>query len=375
MTRRLLRIVTLASNSGKYGGPFDTACRQAVIAQRSGWSVRILAGTLVGDAPVSTAVPAVFETVRRLLPTPGFTAVGSWRIVRSLWKEIGNSDVIHVSAARELIPMTAMFFGIVRRKTVVAQPHGMLTSRKSRLHRGVDILMKPLVGSASSIIALTEGEAQELREWGGPLLPLSVFGNPLPAGLEPTIRWHPRRQEALFIARLHPRKRVDVFSEAGLIAGASAWPEEYLAFGPDEGDLAALEDVIARSHGAVRYGGTLTAAEVTERVGNSGVFVLPSAKEPWGNVLATALGAGLPVVVAESAALAPLISRFGAGTVVADGDPKELAAAVHRLLSTPVEYHKSSIGAAALARAELSAEQQSMKLNAVYTAVTVRHGE
>lgn len=371
MAQRLLRIVTLASRSGKYGGPFDTASRQAVVARDSGWDVRLLAGTIAGDAPDSTSVTSVFPMVRKLIPmSPGFTTMGSVGLLRALWTEIGAADVIHVSTAREFIPLTSIILSLLRRKRVVAQPHGMLTARRSLLHIAVDLVMRPLMRRVSTIIALTEHEAKALNEWARGLAPISVLGNPLPSGLVAEIRETPRKQQAIFAARLHARKRVDVFSQAAFISSTSGWDEEYVAFGPDEGELGTLETAVGACNGKLVYGGTLSADEVTEAVRCSGVFVLPSSKEPWGNVLATALGAGLPVVVSSSASFAQMVSEYQAGIVVSDGDPQSLAAAVHKILTAPGVYDRCSRGAFKLAQEELSSERQILNLNAIYNTVS-----
>jgi glycosyltransferase involved in cell wall biosynthesis len=369
---RIVRIVPLASATGQYGGPFDTSLRQVLIAEKCGFQATLVAGTTRGDEPhvsdETTNLIKLFH-VRNWLPQIGFAALYSASAFRTLLQQIREADIVHVSAARELIPLTSMLIAISLGKPFIAQPHGMLTSRSSRLHALLDKVVRPLISKADAIVALTEVEAEALRVWlRGRQTTIFVLGNPVPAGVDSGVRKRPRRLEALFVARLHPRKRVGVFLSAAQRASNQAWAELYVVVGPDGGDLALVE---AASHADnVAYEGAISADEVTHRVQQTGVFVLPSLNEPWGNVLALAISAGIPVVVPESAALAAKISEYGAGVVVPDGDGDAIAEAVHLLL-TDAAYAKSSAGAVALARAELDADYQAKALTQIYLSSVV----
>jgi glycosyltransferase involved in cell wall biosynthesis len=174
--------------------------------------------------------------------------------------------------------------------------------------------------------------------------------------------------EALFVARLHKRKRVDLFIRAAEFAQRMGWSENYVVVGPDDGDLGLVMDAQNRLSN-VKYEGTLPATQVTSRVQQCGVFVLPSEREPWGNVLATALGLHKPVVVTRSTALSAAIERFGAGSVVDDDDAASLAHAVHSVLTDREAYLTAHLGAQALSLELLSPESQSTRLSNLYASV------
>jgi glycosyltransferase involved in cell wall biosynthesis len=366
---RLLRVVTLASAQGRYGGPYDTAVRQADVAADLGVQTTVFAGVLRDDAPDFASIPpnvsTAFVRVHRLLPSPGFTSLLSMAAVTELWRQVGRADIVHVSAARECLPVLAMAFTTLRRRRLVSQPHGMLTGRSSSLHRALDLMLKPLVRRSERVIALTDVERSDLERWmgKGKVPAITVLGNPLPPGLRP-VTTPPTSKNALFVARLHPRKRVGDFVKAAEIALERGWGEQYRVVGPDQGDLGQVQQ--SSSYGKnLHYEGPVPASQVPGVVAQCGVFVLPSENEPWGNVLATALALGRPTVVTRSTALARLIERYGAGIVVNDAAPREIAEAVHAAC-TPSRSVDISHGARRLAQDLLSPGAQREGLSTLY---------
>ena len=67
---------------------------------------------------------------------------------------------------------------------------------------------------------------------------------------------------------------------------------------------------------------------------DANVFVLPSYSENFGNAVAEALAAGLPVIVSENVGIHREITRAGAGLVV-PCEAKPLSEAIRRFFSTP----------------------------------------
>lgn len=340
----MLRVVTLASATGKYGGPFDTASSQArLVASTGRFRVKLLAGALPDDAPrwEPQAFEYNFPGVRRLVGNRSFISCLSWRFTNHLIREVRAADIVHVSFAREAAPLLAACFAVLYRKRLVLQPHGMLTARTSVLHRVVDLIARPIFRKAAVIIALTDVERKELEGWSGLVesprgdCRYCVIGNPLPyvpRDDEEAFKGEP--QKAIFIARLEPRKRVSDFLEAHRFARARGWSEVYEVVGPDQGDGDAVRSAASESEYLV-YRGAVAAAEIDAILGTAGVFVLTSQNEPWGNVLVAALLKGLPVVVTESAALACEIRDNKLGLVVPDGNPELISIAIHTVLKQP----------------------------------------
>ncbi|WP_345481909.1 glycosyltransferase [Amnibacterium soli] len=334
---RVCAVVTLASATSRYGGPFDVVLDQLELAAASGYDVELTAGHLSGDSPPAMRNGTTsFRPVRRWLPTRDFTTLLSVGMVRQLWVSIGRADVVHIALAREAIPVTALLIARLRRKRVVAQPHGMLTSRTSAAHDVIDRILIPLLTKVDRWAALTEEERRALRSrFGSSVRDVTVLGNPVAVDrgdIRSLLDAAPLpRREAVFIARLHPRKRVLDFARAAQVSAARSWQDRYLAFGPDQGDLAAFAAVEQHVE-SLSYGGVLPADGVVAALLAAGVFVLTSFEEPWGNVLATAVTLGVPVVITRSTALAPqLVGRPGVH-VVDDGDADAIAAAVHAAL-------------------------------------------
>lgn len=117
----------------------------------------------------------------------------------------------------------------------------------------------------------------------------------------------------------------------------------------------------------MHYAGAVSSKEVLDRVDRADAFVLTSANEPWGNVLVSALSLGVPVVVAESAALSGLIRRYGAGLVVPDGDAQALRTALETLFGDDDYYTRCSEAALALVRENMGSDAQTKLLHRIYT--------
>lgn len=361
---KVLRLVTLGSATGRYGGPFDTARRQAAIAESVGYDALLEAGVIHGDAPKTTQIENLF-VVRSLVPRLGFSGLFSIAAARAINLSIRRADVVHISFARELVPLYGTLIALLRRKRLILQPHGMLTSRVSKVNSLIDLVALPLLRRADKVVALTSVEERELIALAKlQSTSLTVLGNPLPDDVqppgEPLVRVS---DEVLFLARLHPRKRVGDFVDAAALAHEKNYRGRYLVVGPDGGDLGLVQRTNLPN---LSYGGAVAGSAVTATVESCTIFALLSQNEPWGNVLTTALALGKPVIVTASSALAPAVSSFDAGIVVRDGDASEVADAVHALLTDDSAYSSKSKGALRLTREILTRDAQVEALDALY---------
>lgn len=371
----VVRVVTLASSSGAYGGPFDTAVAQAKLARDAGIAnVTIVAGHLVGDKPsYAQGLRMHTHEVRRLLPLPRYMGLLSRDLVGELRRTILSSDIVHVSYCREAIPLMATLLALRYRKRLILQPHGMLTARTTLFHRVVDIGVRRLARKAERIVALTPVEERDLARWIGAECEIVIAGNPviLDESRVERLQQTRRADEALFLARLHPRKRVGVFVDAARLSLARGWKGEYVVVGPDDGDLASVTQALIDTSN-LSYEGVLPGHDVAARVARARVFVLTAESEPWGNVLVLALVLGVPVVLAESSALAPVVARYGAGLVVPDGDAFAVAQAVHELLTSKEKYDSAVAGAGQLAGEVLATRVSTKLLRQIYEAKAPR---
>jgi glycosyltransferase involved in cell wall biosynthesis len=331
---RVCFVVTLASATSRYGGPFDVVREQSALVGAAGSTVEVVAGWTAGDRAASlSGVRSSFRQVRPWLPTKDFTGLLSWAILRQLWVSIGRADVVHVSFAREAVPVAAVAVALVRRRIIVAQPHGMLTSRTSRAHDVIDALLRPLLRRVHHWVALTTTEQRDLRLRFGPSVrDISVIGNPVPIDDSAADRLQELGAtpdgSAVFIARLHPRKRVLDFAAAAAVAENNGWSERYRVIGPDQGDLAALLRRVEVLPNLI-YEGQVDSSAIPALLAGSSAFVLASRDEPWGNALATSVTLGVPSVLTRSSALAEVLDGRPGVHVVEDGDAVAIAAAVH----------------------------------------------
>lgn len=352
---RVALFVAVASRAGAYGGPYDVAVRQAEILRGLGADVTVFAGAKRGDEPEVTGLATA--TVRHLLGRASFIDVMSWSLVRLAWRIAREADTVHVAIAREPGPLMVAWFAMIRGRRLSLQPHGMLTSRDSWMHRSIDRLLIAPLARRSTLVALTEQEKCDLasRRALGARTILVVPNPPLrgAAALGPS-QAESGSPMALFAARLHPRKRVIDFAEAAGVAASRGWNERYVVLGPEGGQL---KELVAKAEKLdnLEYRGSTDSAGVLQAIRAASVFVLPSLREPWGVAMVSALCCGVPVVVTRSAALAPLIAGSGAGIVVDDCRPDAIAEAVHSLGDEAT--HRAASNAAAALAARLFSEQ------------------
>ncbi|HWU05209.1 MAG TPA: glycosyltransferase family 4 protein [Streptomyces sp.] len=366
---RILSVVTLGSASGRFGGPFETAVHQAQILASQGHSVRLMFGTERGDEPVVepapslTAVPVPVRPLTRRWP---FSSLFSRGLLSQAWRRAGAADVVHVAMARDLVPVVAAIAALLRRRRLVLQPHGMLTTTSSGAGPA-DAPVGLLLRSAHRLIALTDREAHELViRYRVDADRVTVLGNPVDPQAALQERTPGHRLEALFVARLHPRKRPEDFVAAARTAHDAGWAERYVLLGPDGGMLDRLRpDIEATAN--LEYAGSVPGTAVAARVARTGVFVLCSDAEPWGNVLVAALAMGVPCIVTASSALADRLAAAGAAVVVPDRDAAALAAAVHDVLGSAGLRDDLARGGRRFVADHLSPSRQAETLLAAYT--------
>ncbi len=358
----------LGSKSGKYGGPFETSLAQVKLVEQK-FESTLLAPHLQGDRPIPELefAKVISPKIRQRSGDNNFLLTFSWVALAETIKQIRQTDIVHLSFAREFFPVFCAMVSLVMRKKLVIQSHGMLTSRTSITHKLTDMIILPLFRLANCYVALTEIEKRELTSWANvDESRIFVIGNP-------TQNLDKQSQEAdvfergtvTFIARLHKRKRVIDFAKAAKISKTKGQSALFLVGGPDQGDLEDLMPYVERRD--VQYIGALSQAQVIETLSSSKVFVLCSQNEPWGNVLVSALKIGIPVVVTASSHLASLIEENQAGVVVADNSPVDLASGISSILEmTFSQYSKMVKNAKSVAQEHMSNEAICKKLTLLY---------
>ena len=83
----------------------------------------------------------------------------------------------------------------------------------------------------------------------------------------------------------------------------------------------------------VVFAGKLPRAKLEETLRTTTALIVPSLFEGFGLPAVEALASGTPVIASRAGALAEVVTRAGAGTLVAPADPLALAAAIRELLA------------------------------------------
>jgi glycosyltransferase involved in cell wall biosynthesis len=152
--------------------------------------------------------------------------------------------------------------------------------------------------------------------------------------------WRPRAMvpkpgHVLFMGTLEPRKNVGALLDAyeQLLAGRrDAVPELLLAGKATPAARAWLERLERPPlHGVVRHLGYVDADRRRALYEGARLLVLPSLDEGFGLPVLEAMASGVPVVAANRGALPEVVGE--AGPLVDPDNPRELAAAVSRLLN------------------------------------------
>jgi glycosyltransferase involved in cell wall biosynthesis len=296
----------------------------------------------------------------RLLPSRSYSGLMNWQVLIELFRAIKKHEVIHLSYCREFLAPLAFTMALFMRKGIILQTHGMLTSRTSRGLKLYDALVsRPQLMKAGRVIALTEVEVRNLTRTFGRLDNVVPLANPLLFRLSQieTLRNASRRNEFIFLGRLESRKRIMDLAAAAEILELERVPWKVCVVGPDQGEL---EKVRSAEKNLINfsYEGAIPLQEVAQRLAQSKAFVLPSINEPWGNTLTLALSLGVPVIVTKSAALAPAVNSYGAGLVVADGKPVELARAMKQIADASRQEYQKMAESAVLLSGNLFNENQ-----------------
>lgn len=336
---RILAVVTLVSPHGEYGGPLRVAVNQLSALAKRGHSV-VLAGAHRGFAGVVPetidGVSARLYPARIAVPGIGFAGITSPGLLRSLRKHITEFDVVHVHAARDLVTLPAALLAQRLGVRTVLQTHGMIDESTNPLAGPLDALLtRRALGRAAAVTYLTERERASLEVVGRGAAHTVELANGVP---EAALRadGSTSEPEVLYLARLAPRKRADLFVEAAISALRDHPTAHFALVGPDEGagpDVARLIDGSGLAD-RIRWEGPIAPEDSLERMARAFCYVLPSVDEPYPMSVLEAMSVGLPVVVTDSCGLAPFVREHHAGLVI-EPSVGSLRSALDELLGDP----------------------------------------
>jgi glycosyltransferase involved in cell wall biosynthesis len=366
---KILHVVTVVDDARSYGGPLTVAVNQCRELLRRGHDARILAGWRgSGLAPTELeGVPAHLFRVRRAVPGMRFSGLVSVPLFAWLRRNAATFDVAHLHLARDLVPLGAGVILDRARTPYVTQTHGMVVPDRRPHARAIDRLATlDVLRRARTRFVLTDAEEAGLDE---------LLGRPgttqrLANGVEtPQVRRVPREPlDVLFMARLHPRKRVMDFAAAAETLIAEGHDATFSVVGPDDGDLPRLVQFMAarpQLRGRLRYEGALPHDKAMSRLAEAGIYVLPSIDEPFPMTLLEALSLGVPSVCTTSCGIASDLIADGAA-VVTDPGPVALRLVLRRLLESSPDRDGLSESARLSVRSRYAADHVCARLLSSY---------
>jgi glycosyltransferase involved in cell wall biosynthesis len=341
---KVLHVVTLVTPDGAFGGPTRVAVNLCSTLRDRGHDATIAAGVKGFDEPPSAlgGVPAQLFPARRVLPGFGHAPTYAPALGRWIDEHAAKFDIVHIHLARDLVtlPVAARLhrMGI----PYVLQTHGMIAPRSHPLARLIDRLWTiKLLRSAATLFHLNSTEREDLRTVGGTGLRLRELRNGVPT---PTVSTGTDTSgtvpEVLFLARLHERKRPEVFAEAALSLLRSGVKARFAVVGPPAGAEVGVDAIIAqaRSEGfgenSIRREPAVEPDRTGARMSCASVYVLPSVREPFPMTVLEAMMLGIPVIVRPDNGLADFVEAHRCGAVVDDG-PEAFAHAIFDMLADP----------------------------------------
>lgn len=326
---RIAHVLTYVSSDGSYGGPVAVAMAQCQALAARGHQVTLFAGW---DGQAALTVPGVDVRLHRVFRLPGLGFAGL--LAPSLWWDLRlhlkDLDTVHFHAARDLVQLPAAAWSVGRVRSVV-QPHGMIRSDRRLSARLLDrVLTRPMLRRASSLLALTDSEAEDLRTMA-PHARLVRIRNGItrPDG---RARWR-EPSTVLFLARLHPRKRPIEFVRMAALVEGERPGTSFVLVGADEGEAPAVRQKIARlglEH-CISYHGAVPPHQVSDVMNAAQVYVLPSVDEPFPMSVLEAMAHGLPTVITTETGISTELAERASAEVTGT-DAEALAASVLSLL-------------------------------------------
>ncbi len=257
---------------------------------------------------------------------------------------IPDVDVVHTQVPYVYPVLAAGRAALRHRKPLIYQARGAflpeaLRRRKVKKSAYITVFERPLMRSASSLVALTKAEIDSYRGLGVntkcEVIPNGVHvGRYGRQAVQCELPIPSDRSFILFLGRLHATKGVERLLEAFALVHSRIPKTVLVLAGPDELGLEKNFRAMAR-HGEVQdkvfFPGMLSGALKQEFLSRAALFCLPSKTEGFSMAVLEALASGTPVLLSPGCNF-PEVAPAGAGLVVST-DPKTLGEAIVTMLS------------------------------------------
>jgi len=338
------------------------------------------------DVPLDRPVEREGQSMR-FFPRQTVKYEFSAPMLRWLRAHVRDYDVVHTHGLFGWAPLAAAWCAKAAGIPYIMRPAGVLDTwglrNKSRLVKALSLRLieGPLLESAAAVHFTTALEQTRAAALALPIHPIV-----LPTGMD--VDTSPREIDApaevpalgerrmiLYLARIHPIKRVDAL----LLAYAALEGRQSTALviaGDGDATLIRRLQQLAANLGVARdvhWVGFADGALKRWLLSRAALFVLPSDSENFGIAVVEAMNAGLPVVVTEGCGLADFVARNGAG-IVTDGTVEGLREALTSLLGDAGQRRARGEAGREAVHRELSLEALGTRLENLYQSVLGRGG-
>ncbi len=343
---KILIFSTVYLPSTIYGGPTSVAAQHAKELVNRGHDVLIITSNILNLTPLeyvggeNVNSTSVIDGVKvRYFKTKivgrKFSLVSSEELI--VWAEgnIGKFDAVHIHYARELMANNLVEIAINKKVPVFLQTHGMLNNTKFPRNIIDKITTTNVLNNVNGVFVLQEVERNVIKGINS-----NSYTITLPNGLNTVnnmARWDHEnldKKVILFVARLHPRKRVLDFIEMAKILSKVDNTITFKIIGPDSGDL---ERAIKRVNEyklqeQVTFEGAFDRSLIYKEYANSSVYVLPAINEPFGMTILEALQVGIPTIATESIQIKSILQDSNS-VIISKQNPESLAESVLYILN------------------------------------------
>jgi glycosyltransferase involved in cell wall biosynthesis len=254
-----------------------------------------------------------------------------------LQRNIARFDVVHIHFARDWIPITIAQAALRAGVPIYLQPHGML-GRRDGIRKILDyLLIARLLRRVDGVFVLQEHEQKNVKAISSEAKTI-LFPNGIELSSDMP-HWQPEmlnNRKILFLARLHPRKRVLDFIDAAKLLLERNHDVSFRIVGPDGGDLSKARKRVEayKINKAVEFVGPIDLNRVPYEYANASVYVLPSVDEPFPMSVLEALAVGIPTVGTQDLHIHTLLDRYNAAVIV-KSKPEALAESISYVLENP----------------------------------------
>ncbi len=195
-----------------------------------------------------------------------------------------------------------------------------------------------------------------------PILPPGTF-----RGRHPEVG---SRKILLFLGRLHPKKRLDLATEAFIRLAQRRADVHLVIAGPDDGSKGGARLALQKAHLLDRatFTGLLHGEEKWAVLQDSSLFLLQSEDENFGLAALEAMASGIPVLISPRVGLSDIARQAGSALIV-NLHTADWADQMDRVLSDPTLAKKLGESGRRLVEEQFSSERVAVQMKTLYASL------